>query len=306
MSSLTITADDFGFSRSVNEAVLRAAEFGTLNAASLMTNMPFAEEAAATAQQRTPQLKLGLHFTLTSGAALAPKDEVHLLVDSHGHFRFGFGKLALLLYGKNHSEIKRQIRREFAAQLAEIDRLVEKYGIRLDHLDSHQHVHVLPGIFDILQDEADRRGWTLRIPRERFGSSSRFFQQVWSWGLTGLLKQKILNYFLPPIIGRDYFGILDTGKMDATAWKAILTVIKKSAVEINMHPSLEPGVDEATWRCSAGDRLFHRSAWRRKEFDVLVNEEFRKQILDAVFPLAPPTKKPGHLSPIPHNLQSIK
>ena len=276
MRTLTITADDFGFSPSVNEAVLRAAEFGTLNAASLMTNMPFAEEAAAATKQRMPHLNLGLHFTLTSGIPIAPKEEVHLLVDDNGHFRYGFGGLVRLLYGKNNVEIKQQIRREFTAQLSEIDRLTKEYDLRFDRLDSHQHIHVLPGIFDILYEEANRRGWTLRIPRERFGSSRRFFCRFLSWGAAGLLKREILKYFLPPIAGPDYFGILDTGKMDTAAWNEIVAVLTGSAVEVNIHPSLEPGADEAVWRCSEGDRMFHRSIWRRKEFDTIVNEEFRR------------------------------
>jgi predicted glycoside hydrolase/deacetylase ChbG (UPF0249 family) len=274
--SLTITADDFGFSPSVNEAVLRAAEFGTLNAASLMTNMPFAEEAVAAAKQRTPNLNLGLHFTLTSGAAVASKDKVHLLVDPNGHFRYGFGGLFMLLCGKNCVEVKQQIRQEFTAQLSEADRWAKAYGLLFNRLDSHQHIHVLPGIFDILYEEANRRCWTLRIPRERFGSSGRFFRRLGAWGPVSLLKREILKHFLPPVEGPDYFGILDTGTMDIAAWKEILAVLNDFVAEVNIHPSLEPGADETVWQCSEGDRIFHRSLWRRREFDTIVSEEFRK------------------------------
>ena len=274
-----ITADDFGFSPSVNEAVLRAAEFGTLHAASLMTNMPFAEEAVATMKQRTPNLQLGPHVALTSGTACAPKEEIPLLVDATGHFHRGFGGLLMLLRGKDGAEAKRQIQREFNAQLSEADRLAKEHDIEFKHLDSHQHVHVLPGIFEMFLDEATRRDWTLRIPRERFGSTGRFFRRMFSWGPVGLLKREILKYFLPSVAGPDYFGILDTGKMDAAAWKEILAIADRPITEVNIHPSLEPGVDAVTWRCSEGDRLFHRSAWRRKEFDAIVNEEFRKRFL---------------------------
>ena len=274
---LIITADDFGFSPSVNEAVLRAAEFGTLEAASLMTNMPFAEEAVAAMKQRAPHLSLGLHFALTSGTACAPQEEVFLLVDGDGFFRHGFGGLLKLLRGKNAVEVKRQIQQEFTAQLAEADRLGREHGVEFDRLDSHQHVHVLPGIFEALFDEAKQRHWTLRIPRERFGGFGRFARRCFSWGPVGLLKREILNRFLPTIEGPDYFGILDTGKMDAVAWREILAVLNRPA-EVNIHPSLEPGADEAAWRCSNGDRVFHRSAWRRREFDAIVNEEFREMV----------------------------
>ncbi len=276
--TLIISADDFGFSASVNEAVLRAAEFGTLGAASLMTNMPFAEEAVAAAKRRTPTLSFGLHFALTSGTACAQKDEVSLLVDGKGFFHRGFGGLLKLLRGKDGNEAKRQIQREFAAQLAESDRLSKTYGVEFDHLDSHQHVHVLPGIFEILAEASKQRNWTLRIPRERFGSFRRFAQRLFSWGAVGFLKREILKHCLPSIEGPDYFGILDTGKMDAVAWNAILSVLNRSVAEVNVHPSLDPGVNEAAWRCSEGDRIFHRSVWRRREFDAIITEEFRTRL----------------------------
>jgi len=284
---LTITADDFGFSPSVNEAVLRVAEFGVLGAASLMTNMPFAEEAAAAVKQRTPNLCLGLHFTLTSGTACAPKEEISLLIDGNGYFRHGFGGLFMLLRGKNGGVGRRQIQREFVAQLAEADRLAKEYGVEFKRLDSHQHVHALPGIFEVLQDEAERRRWTLRVPRERFGGVGRFFRRFCTWGPAGLLKREILKYFLPPVEGEDYFGILDTGKMDVTAWKEILAVLNHPVAEVNIHPSLDPGTDEAAWRCSEGDRVFHRSAWRRREFDAVqalrLTPRFEQRISDHIF-----------------------
>ena len=275
---LTITADDFGFSPSVNEAVFRAAEFGTLGAASLMPNMPFAGEAAAAVKQRTPYLPLGLHFTLTSGTPCAPKEEIPLLVDGNGRFRHGFGSLFQLLRDKNAAEAKCQIQREFAAQIAEADRLAKEHGVEFTRLDSHQHIHVLPGIFETLHAAAKQRGWTLRVPRERFGSVGRFLRRGLFWGATGLLKRAILNSFLPAVEGPDYFGILDTGKMDAAAWNAIFAVLNRTATEINVHPSLAPGVDEGGWCCSNADRVFHRSAWRRREFDAIVNDEFRKRL----------------------------
>ena len=46
MNKLIVTADDLGFSPSVNGAIIEANKNGVLTAASLMVNMPFAEQAA--------------------------------------------------------------------------------------------------------------------------------------------------------------------------------------------------------------------------------------------------------------------
>ena len=67
MNKLIVTADDFGFSPSVNGAVIEAHKNGILTASSLMVNMPFAEQAVEQVSNEVPKLGLGLHICLTSG-----------------------------------------------------------------------------------------------------------------------------------------------------------------------------------------------------------------------------------------------
>src|SRR3954451_4424037 len=69
---LVVNADDFGRSRSINEAVIRAHREGILTSASLMVNEPAYDEAVALAREN-PQLGVGLHLTLLCGhSTLAP------------------------------------------------------------------------------------------------------------------------------------------------------------------------------------------------------------------------------------------
>ena len=63
MSRVTLTADDFGLSESVNEAVEQAHRDGVLTSASLMVAAPAAEDAIARAR-RLPTLKVGLHLVV--------------------------------------------------------------------------------------------------------------------------------------------------------------------------------------------------------------------------------------------------
>ena len=56
---LIVTADDFGLSREVNEAVEQAHREGILTAASLMVSAPAAADAVARAR-RLPSLRVGL------------------------------------------------------------------------------------------------------------------------------------------------------------------------------------------------------------------------------------------------------
>ncbi|GHT18192.1 hypothetical protein FACS1894189_5720 [Planctomycetales bacterium] len=275
---LIITADDLGFSPSRNQAILQAASAGTLSAASLMVNMPEAENAAKDVHNQTPQLDLGLHFTLTSGRAVA---DVPLLTDSDGMFRHGF---LSLWNNAAKPEFLEQIRIEFAAQLRLMDDLEKRYGLRVGHLDSHQHIHAIKPIWNILAATAKERESILRFPHEPYGSLSRLVP-FRTFSPAGDLKKMILDFCLrniepvPKRLTALYFGLLDSGKMDRSAWNRILNVIRRLPVircEVNVHPGLFSG-NEATAEplcCSKDDRNFHQSIWRRRELDVLLDPAF--------------------------------
>jgi hypothetical protein len=272
---LIITADDLGFSLSRNQAILSAASVGTLSAASLMVNMPEAENAASEVHNQAPQLDLGLHFTLTSGKAVA---DVPLLTDSNGMFRHGF-----LSLWKNAAkpEFLEQIQIEFAAQLRLMDDLERRYMLRIGHLDSHQHVHAVRPIWNVLATTAKDRSLMLRFPHEPYGSFARLvpFRTLFP---VGDLKKIILDFCLrnrEPIPKRYYFGVLDSGKMNWSAWNRILNVIRRQPeipCEVNVHPGILSGNEAAAEPicCSEDDRNFHRSRWRRCELDVLLEPAF--------------------------------
>ena len=268
MCRVILNADDLGYSPAVNRAILHATSAGTVTAASLMVNMPFAEEAVKTVRESCPNLSLGLHFCLTSGRAVAPAERIPLLIDSDGCFRHGFLGLWRLLCSKRKKEALEQIRIEFLAQLERMDQFACEYGLQFDHLDSHQHVHVFSEVFDILEGETRKRNLVLRVPREHFGPGKRIWRRFFTWFPSGLLKKGILDYHLQKraqVIG--YYGILDTGKMDLWALQSIFdALIPGKVYEINIHPSEEPLTQEDS---SPGDREFHCSPWRKREYAAL-------------------------------------
>lgn len=282
---IIINADDFGFSPAVNEAVVSAAERGVVRAASLMVTMPFDEDAAVMTMSRCPELEIGLHFSLTCGKAISPPDAVPLLVDAEGIFRLGFVGLVRLVHSKRREQAAAQIRRELQAQLARIDELRQKHAFRLNHLDSHQHVHVLPEIFEALETESRERKLHLRIPHESLGGLRRLLPRLPRWIAGGLPKRAILNGNLNREAGRPvspigYFGILDSGKMDATAMRGIFRAIEAddsgtAYFEINTHPSMPaenrriPAVIDSV--IGPGDRRFHSSNWREREWQTLMD-----------------------------------
>ncbi len=289
MKKLIVNADDLGASPAVNRAIMAGAAAGRVTAVSLMVNMPFAEEAAAEIRARCPGLSVALHFCLTSGPAVLPPRSISRLVDDRGCFKHGFlGLWRELASKQSGAEFLAQAKAEFVAQLERMDRFAEKHSLRFDHLDSHQHIHVLPGLLDMLTREADRRGLVLRIPRERFSNCDRVVRRLASWLPGGVVKKMILDRHLRRAEQRvGYFGILDTGKVGLDAFRVIARAIRndrsvREVFELNIHPSLsENEVAEASRDAkdnasgfSQADLAFYRSPWREREFELVTGEEF--------------------------------
>ena len=140
---LIITADDFGLCPEVNEAVIGAHSKGILTCASLMISAKAAEEAVKLAK-KTPTLKVGLHLVLVEGTSVLPKKEIPDLVDENQKFS---NQIVASGFRYFFSEkLRKQIAKECEAQ-------VKKFlasGLTIDHLNSHNHLHIHPTILDIV------------------------------------------------------------------------------------------------------------------------------------------------------------
>ncbi len=139
---LVVNADDFGISRGVNRGIVEAYRSGVVTSASLMPNLPAAEDALTRATT-CHDLGLGLHLTLTAGRPLSPPASVPTLVDGDGHFHVLGTLLARLSLGQIRTD---DLRRELTVQVE----WALRRGVRPDHLDSHHHVHVHPRVAPIV------------------------------------------------------------------------------------------------------------------------------------------------------------
>ncbi|MDR1268416.1 MAG: ChbG/HpnK family deacetylase [Planctomycetaceae bacterium] len=285
IKKLIINADDLGFSPAVNSAILSGAVAGNITAASLMVNMPFAEEAVINIHNKCNTLSMGLHFTLTSGQPVTEPQKITFLVDSRGMFRLSFGRLLMLLRSKKREQLLQQIQMEFSAQMERMEYFATKYNFRFDHIDSHQHVHVLSGIFDKVQKESTSRKLLLRIPREYFGGFKRTVKRFHQWFPQGFMKRIVLNCCLQSTKQKTgYFGILESGKMDNISLQEIIIAIETGKCnfdnyEINIHPSdFSVSQNDNMLCCSPDDYRFHHSPCRMKEFHALQDGKFQDMI----------------------------
>ena len=157
---LAVTADDFGASLRVNDAVLRAASDGILTGTSWMAGGAAADEALALARN-VPALALGVHLTLVCGRAVLSPSRIPLLVDAGGSFPRSPVVQGLRL---TRSRVAReQMRLELRAQ---IERCLAA-GYRPRHLDAHLDFQVHPAIFPVIASLAvEYRVGAVRVPRD--------------------------------------------------------------------------------------------------------------------------------------------
>ena len=219
---LIITADDFGLCREVNEAVAQAHVQGVLTCASLMMGEAATDEAAALAK-RNPSLKIGLHLTLVEGHSVLSHEKIPNLVDEEGRFSD-----KIILSGIRYffsRKLQKQIEAETRAQ-------IEKFlgtGLKIDHLNSHNHLHIHPTILKIVIGLAkEYKISAIRLPFQRaYGSC---YYMLVAKARRALDKAGIRH-------NDAIFGLKETGKMTLQAWEKIFPKINNNITEIYCHPA---------------------------------------------------------------------
>ena len=151
MNCLVITADDFGLAREVNEAVEIGCSQGILSAASLMVSAAHADDAVARAL-RLPRLRVGLHLALTDVPPILPAKQIPRLIDGKGRLRSDLARFGLDLAMKRTA--RAQMREEIEAQF----RAFRSTGLRLDHVNVHQHFHLHPVVAEMVLEIASQFG----------------------------------------------------------------------------------------------------------------------------------------------------
>lgn len=241
---LIVNADDFGLCERINAGIVRAHEAGIVTAASL-TAVGRAFEAAVAQSRRLPALDLGVHLTLVAERPLLPGGSS--LTGADGRFAAGAGAfLGRWLAGG----IRRaDVRAELAAQ---IERVLDR-GIRVTHLDSHQHLHALPGVLDIVLELAGRYHIPfVRAPVEVVaGHRALAGRGIRRWIEAGALRVFWTAARLagpgrphrpPPL----FLGFLDGGRLDSGRLARLIAALRPGRVyELMCHPgfaSLEPDI----------------------------------------------------------------
>jgi len=267
-AGLIVNADDLGIDAPTTRGILSAYQHGIVSSATLMVTMPAAEEAARTA--RAAELPVGLHVCLTQGRAASGPD-VYRLVDYCGMFKLG--PQHLIRAGPSDATLIDQIRAEIKAQLA----WAVDLGLTLTHVDSHQHVHMNPTLFAVLEEEALAFGIRrIRFAREPLralfllGAYSQIVKRnnLPKWLITRAYARRIKPRLETPDL---FFGILNSGAVVKRVLLTLLaTIPSDKSVEICVHPGLP---DRSSLGSHNRFEAFSTSVFRRLEHEALVDPD---------------------------------
>lgn len=176
-----VNADDFGLSPCENAVILGAFQAGVISSATAMANMPAFEAACLMAQHPLLKGRIGLHFNLTYGRPLSQGIlERSTFCDSQGEFDLNLPRHTLWLHRLDREAVMDELQ-------AQWQHCVD-HDVRPSHIDSHQHVHNIWPIGEIVARFAARQGVAVRLARN-LGQNLSLPKRVFK----GLLNRRLQN-----------------------------------------------------------------------------------------------------------------
>jgi hopanoid biosynthesis associated protein HpnK len=269
MRQLIVNADDFGYTRGVNRAIVEACREGVVTSTSLLANGAAFDDAVEAALSE-PRLDVGCHLNFVEGRPVSPPERIPHLAGTDGRFLPAW-QLALRLTLRMVPEC--EIEREAGAQCEKLLRA----GLRASHVDTHKHTHTHPAVARAIAKASRRLGiaW-IRRPFENFlpGSARRLSTKRLLVGSLHLLAPSFERRMVA--IGMampDHFtGIVLTGRLTRQEFGETLAALPPGVTEVMCHPGYcdaeldgaptrlrrereleRETVSDGTWRAQAHD-----------------------------------------------------
>ena len=278
-------ADDYGLCDVSSMRIKECTEKGVLNKVSVFPNLDNIDTV-----KMQKNVTLSLHLNLVEGRCMAK--ELNLIADTDGIFKHTFGGL-LKLYLFHRREFEAEVYKEIKAQV------LYWRGILQDEapffIDSHQHTHMIPGVFKMLLkvlDDEKIKAQYIRIPAEPVMPYIKEPSLYFTYSCVNLIKQWLLKFlwlinkrrYKSRSIPTAYFmGILFSGKMDGKRVMKVLPHYVKLAekhkkdIEVLFHPGY---IRENELDFKSKNLIFekfYRSENRETEFDSVMKISLKEE-----------------------------
>ena len=217
--------------------------------------------------RRLPQLRVGLHLTLTDAKPVLPASAVPDLVDARGRFPADMARSGAAMFFLPH--VKRQMRAEVRAQFEAF----RATGLKLDHVNAHKHFHLHPSILSAILDLAKEFGVrAVRVPVEPTrivaeveGAPRRFS------AFAALARRQRARLRRAGVAAPDHvFGLAWSGAMTGSRLRGLIAHLPEGITEIYTHPA------------TASDFAGAASGYcYREELAALTSPDLRREIAEA-------------------------
>ncbi|MFA6085496.1 ChbG/HpnK family deacetylase [Mucilaginibacter sp.] len=147
-------ADDLGLNASVNKAILHCFEEGYINSASVLTNTIGFQESVQLIHTSSCMHNLGVHVNLAEGRPLTNINRRYL--DAEGNFD-------IVKTGKKLNFFNNEDKQGFIKEIHAQINLAIANKLPVIHLDSHYHLHTLPGFYKLFIKTARHFNLKLRL-----------------------------------------------------------------------------------------------------------------------------------------------
>lgn len=220
MKQLIVTADDVGLHPGMTRGALHAHDHGIVTAVSVSPNGRDFEPAVELLRDR-PRLEVGAHLTLVGERPLSPPEAIPSLVGADGRLHSGYPAFsARYVLGRLRAA---DLETELSAQ---VERLLAT-GLRVVHLNSHQHLHALPRVLDVVLRLAQQHG----IPAVRIPNEPEVSLKPRGLQIAGL------NFLGRRARGRRTVGVTVAGHLDSASLRRCLDRVA-GLTELVCHPGL--------------------------------------------------------------------
>ncbi|MBV9052034.1 MAG: ChbG/HpnK family deacetylase [Hyphomicrobiales bacterium] len=264
-----INADDLGVHPGTDAGILDAYTQGVLTSATLLMTTPWMQQALHRA--KIVGLPLGVHLSLTLGKSRAGAAAAPDLVDHQGNLHRSAADILLTCNRRDGlTRLLPQIKVEFEAQLA----AAADCGIAPTHLDSHQHVHMHPAIYALVQALAPRFGvHHIRFAREKLYAFELGGDLPATIGRNNHVKWLLLAWLARRIERRlktpdEFFAVKYSGVMTKRALLGVIRASRAETLEIGIHPGRKVDPGDTGYEQPNYIR-FISSPWRQRELDAL-------------------------------------
>lgn len=245
---LIVNADDYGLTTGVSAGIVHAMEHGIVTSTSVLAVAPAANRTLSWLDDRS--VGIGAHLAVVGeDPPLLSASEIPSLVDRTGRLPSSWRALVRrLARGLIDAD---DLRREMGTQ---IDAITAS-GLRLTHLDTHQHVHLWPRVGAVVIQLGLERGvGAVRVPRP----SSRGPK---GQAILALAQRLHLRVEAAGLRATSWAAGLDeAGHVNGRVLHRVLAVLAARglpSVELNVHPGEADDDDRARykWGYSWGDEL---------------------------------------------------